>query len=419
MQLLETSEISKSYRGRRVVNDVSLTVRRGEIVGLLGPNGAGKTTSFYMVVGLISPDSGKVLLDGIDLTNMPMFQRARHGISYLPQEASVFRKLSVEDNLMAILQTRRMTGRERREKMNHLIDQMGLETVRRSKGYMLSGGERRRVEIARSLAIEPSFLLLDEPFSGIDPIQVIELQRIILDLKRDGLGILVTDHNVRETLTVTDRAYIISAGKIFPERESGRSGGGPGSEAGLSGGIVQFLAGAIHQTRLVSVRLHSEQLTPPVEHHPGPVEEAILPQHAESDGLGEARAHDERAKAELKGYIPSVQRGDGTRQTAHHFRALTDWHKTEAAGNIHREEGIVGPGVHNRKRHMRSAVRLNVAVERGTGWNGPPINEPVNQTKSPLRGPHRKSGKSGTRTRTGFGSPRDADLWRNCSESSP
>jgi len=215
MQLLETAEISKSYKGRRVVDDVSLTVSRGEIVGLLGPNGAGKTTSFYMVVGLISPDSGKVMLDGIDLTNMPMFQRARHGISYLPQEASVFRKLSVEDNLMAILQTRRLTGRGRRDKMNQLIDQMGLETVRRSKGYMLSGGERRRVEIARSLAIEPSFLLLDEPFSGIDPIQVIELQKIILDLKRAGLGILVTDHNVRETLSVTDRAYIISAGKIF------------------------------------------------------------------------------------------------------------------------------------------------------------------------------------------------------------
>ena len=215
MQLLETSEISKSYKGRRVVDDVSLTVSRGEIVGLLGPNGAGKTTSFYMVVGLISPDSGKVMLDGVDLTNMPMFQRARHGISYLPQEASVFRKLSVEDNLMAILQTRRMSGRERRDKMNQLIEQMGLETVRRSKGYMLSGGERRRVEIARSLAIDPSFLLLDEPFSGIDPIQVGELQKIILDLKRTGLGILVTDHNVRETLTVVDRAYIISAGKIF------------------------------------------------------------------------------------------------------------------------------------------------------------------------------------------------------------
>jgi lipopolysaccharide export system ATP-binding protein len=215
MQTLETVEISKSYRGRRVVNDVSVHVSRGEIVGLLGPNGAGKTTSFYMVVGLISPDSGRVLLDGIDLTGMPMFQRAQHGISYLPQEASVFRKLSVEDNLMAILQTRRMTNGERRDKMNSLIEQMGLETVRRSKGFQLSGGERRRVEIARSLAIDPSFLLLDEPFSGIDPIQVLELQRIILDLKRDGLGILVTDHNVRETLTVTDRAYIINNGKIF------------------------------------------------------------------------------------------------------------------------------------------------------------------------------------------------------------
>ena len=215
MQTLETIEISKSYRGRRVVNDVSVHVSPGEIVGLLGPNGAGKTTSFYMVVGLISPDSGKILLDGVDLTNMPMFQRAKQGISYLPQEASVFRKLTVEENLMAILQTCRMSGRERRDKMNHLIDQMGLGTVRRSKGFVLSGGERRRVEIARSLAIDPSFLLLDEPFSGIDPIQVLELQRIILDLKRDGLGILVTDHNVRETLSVTDRAYIMDAGKIF------------------------------------------------------------------------------------------------------------------------------------------------------------------------------------------------------------
>jgi lipopolysaccharide export system ATP-binding protein len=215
MKTLETVEIAKSYRGRRVVNDVSLTVNRGEIVGLLGPNGAGKTTSFYMVVGLISPDSGKVLLDGKDVTHVPMFQRANLGVSYLPQEASVFRKLSVEDNLMAILETRRLSRRERREKMNRLIEDMGLGTVRRSKGYVLSGGERRRVEIARSLAIEPSFLLLDEPFSGIDPIQVLELQRIILDLKKSGIGILVTDHNVRETLSVTDRAYIINEGKIF------------------------------------------------------------------------------------------------------------------------------------------------------------------------------------------------------------
>jgi lipopolysaccharide export system ATP-binding protein len=215
MALLETVEISKSYRGRRVVADVSLNVSQGEIVGLLGPSGAGKTTSFYMVVGLISPDSGKVTLDGTDLTHMPMFQRARRGISYLPQEPSVFRKLTVEENLMAILQTRRMSARERREKMNRLVEQLGLGTVRNSKGYVLSGGERRRVEIARSLAIDPRFLLLDEPFSGIDPIQVLELRRIILDLKKDGIGILITDHNVLETLRVTDRAYIINAGKIF------------------------------------------------------------------------------------------------------------------------------------------------------------------------------------------------------------
>jgi len=185
------------------------------VVGLLGPNGAGKTTSFYIAVGLVSPDNGQVLLDGEPVTHLPMYLRARRGISYLPQEASVFRKLTVEDNLMAILQTRRMSGRERREKRDHLIEDMGLETVRKSKGYVLSGGERRRVEIARSLAIDPSFLLLDEPFSGIDPIQVLELQRIVLDLKNSGIGILVTDHNVRETLSVTDRAYIINEGKIF------------------------------------------------------------------------------------------------------------------------------------------------------------------------------------------------------------
>src|SRR5579872_1965927 len=215
MRTLQTSEISKSYRGRKVVDNVSVWVKQGEVVGLLGPNGAGKTTSFYIIVGLISPDSGRVIVDEEDITNLPMYQRARRGISYLPQEASVFRKLTVEDNLMAILQTLRMSRRERRERMNLLIDQLGLETVRHNKGYALSGGERRRVEIARSLVINPSFLLLDEPFSGIDPIQVLELQRIIFDLKRSGIGILVTDHNVRETLSVTDRAYIINNGRIF------------------------------------------------------------------------------------------------------------------------------------------------------------------------------------------------------------
>lgn len=215
MRVLETKEISKSYRGRKVVDNVSVNVAQGEVVGLLGPNGAGKTTSFYMIVGLISPDSGQVTVDNEDITNLPMYRRARRGISYLPQEASVFRKLTVEENLMAILETLPLDGRQRRERMNRLIEQLGLETVRGSKGYMLSGGERRRTEIARSLVIEPSFLLLDEPFSGIDPIQVIELQRIISDLKRDGIGILITDHNVRETLAVTDRAYIINSGKIF------------------------------------------------------------------------------------------------------------------------------------------------------------------------------------------------------------
>ena len=215
MHTLQTAELTKSYRGRKVVDNVSVRVKQGEVVGLLGPNGAGKTTTFYMIVGLITPDSGRVLLDDHDLTQLAMYRRARKGISYLPQEASVFRKLSVEDNLMAILQTLRLSRRERLDRMDRLIAQLGLEQVRKSKGYVLSGGERRRVEIARSLVIEPSFLLLDEPFSGIDPIQVLELQKIIFDLKNSGIGILMTDHNVRETLAVTDRAYIINNGRIF------------------------------------------------------------------------------------------------------------------------------------------------------------------------------------------------------------
>ena len=215
MSTLKTREISKSYGGRTVVHDVQVSLEQGEVVGLLGPNGAGKTTTFYMIVGLISPDSGKILLDDEDITNLPMYKRAARGISYLPQEASVFRKLSVQENLMAILETLPMNSRQRQERMDQLIDQLGLEKVRRNQGYMLSGGERRRVEIARSLVISPRFLLLDEPFSGIDPIQVLELQRIIFDLKRSGIGILITDHNVRETLVVTDRAFIINNGRIF------------------------------------------------------------------------------------------------------------------------------------------------------------------------------------------------------------
>jgi lipopolysaccharide export system ATP-binding protein len=215
MPVLQTSELSKSYRRRKVVDGVSVSVANGEVVGLLGPNGAGKTTSFYMIVGLVTPDSGKVLLDQQDITPLAMYPRARKGISYLPQEASVYRRLTVEENLLAILETLPIASAERRSRMTRLIEMLGLEKVRQSKGYMLSGGERRRVEIARSLVIEPNFLLLDEPFSGIDPIQVMELQRIVFDLKRQGIGILVTDHNVRETLAVTDRAYIINNGKIF------------------------------------------------------------------------------------------------------------------------------------------------------------------------------------------------------------
>ncbi len=215
MRTLKTTELIKNYAGRRVVDGVSISVEQGEVVGLLGPNGAGKTTSFFMIVGLVTPDSGRILLDNEDVTDLAMYQRARRGISYLPQEPSVFRKLSVEENLMAILETLPIDGRQRRERLMRLIEQLGLEKVVKNKGYMLSGGERRRVEIARSLVIEPSFLLLDEPFSGIDPIQVLELQRIINELKRQGIGILMTDHNVRETLAVTDRAYIINNGRIF------------------------------------------------------------------------------------------------------------------------------------------------------------------------------------------------------------
>src|SRR5438128_3111913 len=216
MHTLATDEIGKSYRGRRVVNGVSLRVEQGEVVGLLGPNGAGKTTSFYAIVGLIPPDTGRVLIDDEDITDVPMYLRAReYGISYLPQEPSVFRKLTVEENILAVLEAQRISWHERREKMEKLMEQLGLEHIRRNRGYALSGGERRRVEIARCLCINPTFILLDEPFSGIDPIAVLDLQKIIFDLKAGGIGILITDHNVRETLSVTDRAYIINEGRIF------------------------------------------------------------------------------------------------------------------------------------------------------------------------------------------------------------
>ena len=216
MQTLATDSLAKSYRGRRVVNGVTLNVKQGEVVGLLGPNGAGKTTCFYMIVGLVPPDSGRVTIDAADITKQPMYLRARNfGISYLPQEPSVFRKLTVEENILAVLEAQPMTWPERREKMEKLIQQLGLGHIRTNRGYAVSGGERRRIEIARCLCISPTFILLDEPFSGIDPIAVLDLQRIISELKASGIGVLITDHNVRETLSVTDRAYIINEGRVL------------------------------------------------------------------------------------------------------------------------------------------------------------------------------------------------------------
>ncbi len=216
MKTLAAEEIGKQYGGRQVVRGVTLKIMQGEVVGLLGPNGAGKTTSFYMMVGLVRPDTGRVLVDGLDISRLPMYLRARkHGISYLPQEPSVFRKLTVEDNILAVLETQDVSWETRRTRTERLIEDLNLGHVRKTQGYALSGGERRRVEIARCLAIEPAFILLDEPFSGIDPIAVLDLQEIIVGLKRSGIGVLITDHNVRETLSVTDRAYIINEGRIF------------------------------------------------------------------------------------------------------------------------------------------------------------------------------------------------------------
>jgi lipopolysaccharide export system ATP-binding protein len=224
MAKLRGVALHKSYRGRKVVNDIDLEIEQREVVGLLGPNGAGKTTTFYILVGLTRADAGQVLLDGDDITDLPMYLRARMGISYLPQEPSVFRKLTVEENLIAVLETLPVTAARRRDRLEELLGQMGLETVRTNRAHTLSGGERRRLEIARSLVLEPAFLLLDEPFSGIDPVTVIDIQKIIRGLSEAGIGVLVTDHNVRETLRVTHRAYIINNGSIFragtPERLS-------------------------------------------------------------------------------------------------------------------------------------------------------------------------------------------------------
>lgn len=228
MQTLATEEIGKAYGGRQVVRGVSLEIRQGEVVGLLGPNGAGKTTTFYMIVGLVRPDGGRIVVNGADITHTPMYLRARaHGISYLPQEPSIFRKLTVEDNILAVMETQHGTAQARRQRTEGLLQQLSLEHVRKTQGFALSGGERRRVEIARCLAINPTFILLDEPFSGIDPIAVLEIQQIIFQLKSQGIGILITDHNVRETLVVTERAYIINDGKIFRTGTPGELGRDP------------------------------------------------------------------------------------------------------------------------------------------------------------------------------------------------
>ena len=212
---LRTTGLTKSYSGRTVVRDVDLEIASGEVVGLLGPNGAGKTTTFSMVVGLTSPDSGRVMLNGADVTDDPMYLRARKGIGYLPQEASIFRGLTVEQNIIAILETIDLDGAGRRTRLRELLAELGLTPLAKSPAYTLSGGERRRVEITRALVISPQFMLLDEPFAGIDPIAVTDIQKIIFHLKSRGIGVLITDHNVRETLRITDRAYIVHDGAIF------------------------------------------------------------------------------------------------------------------------------------------------------------------------------------------------------------
>jgi len=217
LKLLEVEGLCKSYGGRQVVKGVSLSVQRGEVVGLLGPNGAGKTTTFYMVVGVIAPDQGRISFDNQDLTPLPIHVRARHGIGYLSQEPSVFKKLTVEENIMAIIETLPLTRMERHNRLNELLKELNIAHLRKNKAFTLSGGETRRLEITRALVTNPSFLLLDEPFSGIDPIVVKEAQGIILELKKKGIGILLTDHNVRETLRIVDRAYLIHKGKVLTE----------------------------------------------------------------------------------------------------------------------------------------------------------------------------------------------------------
>lgn len=212
---LRASSIEKSYRGRKVVNGISLEVNQGEIVGLLGPNGAGKTTSFYMIVGLVKPNGGQIFLEEKEITEYPMYQRAQNGIGYLAQEASVFRKMSVEDNILSVLQLTQLTPKQQRDKMEALLEEFGLNHIRKNRGDLLSGGERRRTEIARALATDPKFVLLDEPFAGVDPVAVEDIQRIVAHLKNKNIGILITDHNVQETLAITDKTYLMFEGKIL------------------------------------------------------------------------------------------------------------------------------------------------------------------------------------------------------------
>jgi lipopolysaccharide export system ATP-binding protein len=215
--ILKAQNLMKSYSGKKVVKDISLTVNQGEIVGLLGPNGAGKTTSFYMIVGLIKPNGGNIFLDDQEITSFPMYKRAQSGIGYLAQEASVFRKLSVEDNILSVLQLTKLSKKQQLEKMESLIDEFGLKHIRKNRGDLLSGGERRRTEIARALATDPSFILLDEPFAGVDPVAVEDIQRIISKLTKKNIGILITDHNVQETLAITDRTYLMFEGNILKD----------------------------------------------------------------------------------------------------------------------------------------------------------------------------------------------------------
>lgn len=230
--ILYSRELQKRYKKRYVVDNVSVDVRQGEVVGLLGPNGAGKTTTFYMMVGMVKPNSGTVFIDKVQITNLPMYRRARLGIGYLPQEASIFRKMTVEDNIIAVLEYRKLDRSKRKERADHLIEELGLSNIRKTLGYALSGGERRRTEIARALASDPKFMLLDEPFAGIDPLAVEDIMEIVVNLKKRGIGVLITDHNVHETLSIVDRAYLLFEGKI------------------LKGGTSEFLANDPEARRL-------------------------------------------------------------------------------------------------------------------------------------------------------------------------